>query len=242
VAAPESILVINAATSCPDAEVRRYVAAIQAFMPHFNRAWSLPEVDLAFMPHGQAIPDGFGHLQIVADNSDQARALGYHEVAPSGFPIGYTFAETARQHGSAVSAVLTHEVWEARVNPLIDRVVIGPDGRRWFLEVADAPEADQWGIRWPMPDRSIVLLSNFCLPRYFEFGAPEGPAYDYLGHLRQPIPALLPGGYLAFQEPGGAYGQITAFASAMERARARPQPYGRRYRAMMRDWEPSEAP
>lgn len=237
---PETILVINASSVCPDSEIRRYVAAVQSFMPEFSLAWGLPEVDVAFMPHGQGIPDGFGHLQVVADDSDQAMALGYHEVAASGFPIGYTFARTGRAMGSAVSGTLSHEIFEARCNPMIDRVVAGPDGRQWFIEVADAPEADEWGIEWPMPDGPPVLLSNFCLPAYFDFGAPDGPPYDYRGLLRQPIPALLPGGYLAFQEPGGRWGQVSAFANAKSRARARPAPLSRRYRAMFGTWHPSE--
>lgn len=238
---PESILVLNASTVCGDAEIRRYVAAIQSFMPEFNAAWGLPEVDVAFAPHGQGIPEGFGHIQVVADDSDQAEALGYHEVAPSGFPIGYTFAKTGRAGGNSVSGTLTHEIWEARCNPYIDRQVVGPDGRRWDYENADAVEADEHGISWPMPTGPDVLLSNFVLPGYFIFGAPEGRAYDYRGLLTAQIPAMLPGGYLAFQEPGGAYGQIDSFGNDRRaRARARPRPLSRRYRAMNRSWQVSE--
>jgi hypothetical protein len=238
---PDSILVINASSVCSDAEIRRYVAAIQAFMPEFNSAWRLPEVDVAFMPHGQSIPAGFGHIQVVADDSDQALALGYHEVAPDGHPIGYTFARTGRAAGSAVSGTLTHEIWEARVNPDIDKFVVGPDGRRWDLEVADAPEADEWGIQWDMPSGPPVLISNFCLPEYFNFDAPVGERYDYRGFLTSPIPALLRGGYLAFQEPNGAWGQIDGFGNDRRaRARSRPQPLSRRYRAMLRTWQSSE--
>lgn len=240
---PESILVINAAAPevCSDDEVRRYVAAVQAFMPEFNRAWGLPEVDVAFMPHGQSIPRGFGHLQIVADDSDQAQALGYHEVSEEGYPIGYTFAKTGRAGGTSISGTLTHEIFESRVNPYIDRQIVGPDGRRWDIEVCDAPEADEWGIEWAMPSGQPVLISNFCLPSYYDFDGASGLAYDYRGLLQLPIPAMLPGGYLAFQEPNGAWGQIDAFGNNRRaRMRARPQPFGRRYRAMMRDWQVSD--
>ncbi|HJR01819.1 MAG TPA: hypothetical protein VKA83_09320 [Methylomirabilota bacterium] len=243
---PDSILVINAASPsvCSDDEVRHYVAAIQDFLPEFNRAWGLPEVDVAFMPHGQAIPKGFGHLQVIADDSDQAEALGYHEVAEDGFPIGYTFAKTGRAGGNSISGTLTHEIWEARVNPMIDRQVSGPDGRRWDLEVADAVEADEWGIRWPMPNGPDVLLSDFCLPGYYDFAAPwDDRGYDYRGLLKRPIPEMLPGGYLAFQEPGGRWGQVDAFGSDRRaRARARPLPLSRRYRAMLRSWQTSYNP
>ena len=238
---PEPILVINASSVCSDAEIRRYVAAVQGFMPEFNAAWGLPEVDLAFMPHGQGIPEGFGHLQVVADDSDQAEALGYHDVGPDGHPIGYTFAKTGRAGGSSVSGTLTHEIWEARVNPNIDRQIMGPDGRRWDIEVGDAVEADADGILYPMPSGEPVLLSNFCLPRYYAFGEEVSGSYDYRGLLLAPLPAMLPGGYLAFQEPGGAWGQLDAFGmDRRARARARPQPLSRRYRAMMRSWQESD--
>lgn len=238
---PDSILVVNASSICSDDEIRRYVAALQAFMPEFNEAWGLPEVDVAFMPHGQAIPDGFGHLQVVADDSDQAEALGYHEVTRHGHPIGYTFAKTGRAGGSSVSGTLTHEVFESRCNPNIDKQVHGPDGRRWDVECADAVEADEFGIEWPMPSGPPVLLSNFCLPSYYDFAAPWPGPFDYRGLLKRPIPAMLPGGYLAFQEPGGTYGQIDAFGDDRRaRMRARPRPYSRRYRAMVRDWLESD--
>lgn len=238
---PDPILVINSSTECGDPEIRRYVAAIQSFMPEFNRAWGLPEVDVAFMPHGQPIPEGFGHIQVVADDAEQATYLGYHEVSAAGQPIGYTFARTGRSRGHAVSGTLSHEIWEACVNPMIDRFVVGPDGRRWDYENADAVESDQFAISWPMPTGPDVLLSNFVLPGYFVFNAPEGCPYDYRGLLTSPIPALLPGGYLAFQEPSGAWGQIDAFGNDRRgRMLARPQPFGRRYRAIMRDWRVSE--
>ena len=59
--------------------------------------------------------------------------------------------------------------------------------------------------------------------------------YDYLGLLKHPIPAMLPGGYLAFREPNGSYGQIDSFGmDRRARAAARPDPLSRRYRAMFR--------
>lgn len=232
---PLAIYIVNASKTCSDDEVRHYVAAIQAFMPEFNQAWQLPEVDIAFMPHRQRPPTGLGWLQVVADDADQAGALGYHEMSAQGYPIGFTFAKTGRAAGSAVSGTLTHEIWEMRANPMIDRVIVDRTGRRWDVENADAVEADEFGIVWPMPDGPDVLLSNFVLPSYFDFGAPDGPSYDYRGLLHQPIPAMLPGGYLAFQEPNGHWGQIDAFgANRRARAAARPSPLSRRYRRMFR--------
>lgn len=242
---PRSIVVINASRICHDDEIRHYVAAIQAFMPEFTRSWYLPEVDVAFMPHGQALPDGIGWVQVVADTADQAGALGYHEITRKGVPIGFTFAKTGRAAGSEVSGTLTHEIWEMLGNPMIDQVVVDANGRRWDKENADAVEADEFGITWTMPSGAPVLLSNFVLPSYFNFDAPPGLSYDYRGLLKLPIPAMLPGGYLAFQEPNGQWGQIDAFGTDRKaRAAARPSPLSRRYRRMFRAgdaWQSSEA-
>lgn len=235
------IAIINASKTCSDDEVRHYVAALQAFMPEFRRHWGLPEVDLGFMPHGQRIPDGMW-VQVVADDADQAGALGYHEVTRHGHPIGFTFAKTGRAAGSAVSGTLSHELWEMLGDPYIDRVVVAPDGRRWDVENADAVEADEFAIHFPMPSGPEVLISDFVFPSYFVFGAVEGVAYDYRGLLTKPIPEMLPGGYLAYQEPNGRWGQIDAFRSDRRaRAQARPHVLSRRYRRMFGTWQESEA-
>jgi len=47
------------------------------------------------------------------------------------------------------------------------------------------------------------------LPTYFG-GARGGLKYDFAGHLHHPVPALLPGGYLAIELPNGQWTQITA--------------------------------
>jgi hypothetical protein len=236
------IIVVNASSICPDDEVRHYVAALQTFMPKFCAAWKLPGVDVAFMPHGQQIPHGMW-VQVVADTSDQAGALGYHETARGNFPIGFTFAKTGRAAGSSVSGTLSHEIWEMLGDPFIDRVVVEPaTGRRWDVENADAVENDEYAIRVPMPTGPDVMLSDFVLPSYYNFAAPEGAPYDYRGLLTKPIPAMLPGGYLAFQEPNGRWGQIDAFEAHEHRARAaaRPQALSRRYRRMFGTWQESQ--
>jgi len=211
-------------------------------MPEFCAKWELDEVALAFMPHGQKIPRGMW-VQVVADTSDQAGALGYHETAKGKFPIGYTFAKTGRAAGSSVSGTLSHELWEMLGDPYIDAVVVEPaTERRWDVENADPVESDDYAIHFPMPSGPEVLISDFVFPSYFKFAGPEGVPYDYKGLLTKPIPAMLPGGYLAFQEPTGRWGQIDSFEAHEHRARAaaRPQALSRRYRRMFSAWQESE--
>lgn len=237
---PVRVAVVNVSTVCSDSEVRHWTAALQSFMPEFARVWGI-DCDLGFASSGQNLDDGMW-LQLIADTAEQAGYLGYHETTRAGFPIGYTFAKTGRAGGNAVSVTLSHELWEMLANPYIDKMVPGPDGRSWAYENADAVEADECAIEVPMPSGSSVLVSDFVTPAYFDPAMPAGSVYDYRGLLHSPLPTMLPGGYLAFQEPSGAWGQLTAFATATARAAARPQPLSRRYRAMLRSWQAIEAP
>ena len=236
----QSVGVINVSSICPDDEIRHYVAALQTFMPEFCAAWGLPHVDVGFMPAGQAVPDGMW-VQVIADDSDQAGALGYHEMSRLNYPIGFTFAGTDKKFGQSVSVTLSHELWEMLGDPFIDRTVQAPDGRVFIVENADAVESDDHAIVIPMPTGPPVLLSDFVLPTYFTFGAPSGVPYDYLKKLLQPIPAMLPGGYLAFQMSDGTWGQMTARTTPTARAQARPRVLSRRYRRMFRSWQSSTA-
>lgn len=239
----QPIVVINCST-LDDDEVRHYVAALQMFLPTFLTWWPGPEVDLAFAPHGQRIPKGLW-VQVVADDSRQVDALGYHETTEHGYPIGYTFVRRCRESGSLVSGTLSHELWEMLGDPMIDRVVVDQrTGRRWDVENADAVEADEYGITVPMPSGPPVTLSDFVTPAYFGIEplepAPDG-RFDYRGLLTEPLPAMLPGGYLAYQEPSGAWGQIDRFErDTRARAAARPHLLSRRYRRMFRTWQDSD--
>lgn len=234
------IAIANVSTVVTDDEVRHWVAAIQQFMPAFCAAWGIEHVSVGFIPSATPPPGGM-RRQLVADHSDQAGALGYHEQDVDGFPIGYTFAVTDRLHGSAISGTLSHELWEMLANPFIDAMVEAPDGRRFPKENADAVQADQHGIVITMPAGPNVLLSDFVLPSYYDFRGEEGRAYDYRGLLTAPIPAMLPGGYLAYQLPDGNWGQLDAGMTARARAVARPSPLSRRYRCMFRTWQLSTA-
>ncbi len=236
------IAIANVSTVCTDDEVRHWVAAIQQFMPDFCAAWGLEHVSVGFIPSATPPPGGM-RRQLVADHSDQAGALGYHEQDVDGFPIGYTFAATDRLQGCAPSGTLSHELWEMLANPLIELMVEDPlvVGRRFPKENADPVQADRHGVVITMPDGPNVLLSDFVLPAYYDFGGEPGRAYDYRGLLTAPIPAMLPGGYLAYQLADGSWGQIDSELTARARALARPSPLSRRYRCMFRTWQFSTA-
>src|SRR5207247_10285081 len=103
------VAVINASTVLKDADAGRAVPALQAQVhDDFAPAWGV-DADLVFIPRGAAPPAGAWWLTIL-DNSDQAGALGYHDLTDQGLPLGKVFAGTDIQFGSEWSVTASHEL------------------------------------------------------------------------------------------------------------------------------------
>jgi hypothetical protein len=150
--------------------------------------------DIDLVPADQ-IPDKRMVLGIF-DTADQAYVLGYHDITPSGLPVGKVFVETSRANNASISVVTSHEMCEMVVNPFINRMIqdLRHPFRFWISEVCDAVEADEDGYAI-----EGVQVSNFVLPSYFN--DLSGP-WDQVGLLTGPLPTLRPGGYLSYIEHG----------------------------------------
>ena len=99
------VAVVNHSTVVSDTEVAVTVEALQRqvtnhFEPRWNAGASLIVVDSTAAGHAlrlrasevvQQLPAGAWLLAIL-DDSDQASALGYHELDPKDIPIGRVFA------------------------------------------------------------------------------------------------------------------------------------------------------
>src|SRR2546425_8159515 len=86
-AANITIAVVNESTVLSDSQVRAALPAFQAQVhDDFAPAWGI-DADLVFVPRGRYAPAGSWWL-VILDNSDQADALGYHDVTSSGTPLG----------------------------------------------------------------------------------------------------------------------------------------------------------
>ena len=97
----------------------------------------------------------------------------------------------------------------------------------WAYEACDAVEDDSLGYAI-----DGVQLSDFVLPSYFEVFNIKGP-WDHGLHLTGGMPALTPGGYMAYYDiPSGQWTQIFAkkHGSAQEAYLARPKEGSRRAR------------
>ncbi len=122
------------------------------------------------------------------DTADVAGALAYHDLA-NGAPECRVFAKTTIANGSTVSCDTSHEVLETVFDQWCAYATQLADGRFISNENCDSVEEATYKING-------IEVSNFVLPKYFDPQAKsaDGP-FDYLGLLKKPAPAMLPGGY-----------------------------------------------
>ena len=75
------------------AEVQSATSALQIQVSRdFAPIWG-SDADLTFIPRAVQPPGGVWWL-VILDNSDQAGALGYHDLTPDSLPLGKVFAST----------------------------------------------------------------------------------------------------------------------------------------------------
>jgi|HubBroStandDraft_6_1064221.scaffolds.fasta_scaffold01464_10 hypothetical protein len=192
--APIQISVINASTVVTDDDVRPVVDALQAqVINDFLPAWGVG-AQLTFVPTGSAPPVGSWWLSIL-DDSDQAGALGYHDITPDGLPLGKVFAGTDLKYGTQWSVTASHELLEMLGDPNINLTVFVQNdqstGILYAYEVCDACEGDQFAYKV-----GNVLVSDFVFPSWFESFRPMGSTqFDQTKQIQNPL-QLLAGGYI----------------------------------------------
>lgn len=209
------VAVINASTVLTDDQVQAAVPALQTQVHRdFAPVWGI-DADLSFVASG-AQPDPGLWWVIILDNSDQAGALGYHDVTDQGLPLGKVFAGTDLQYGNQWTITTSHELLEMLADPEINLTVfVQPSERAGTLyayEVCDACEADGLGY-----DIGGTLVSDFVYPAWFESSRQSGSTqFDYANRIQAPL-QLLPGGYIgAFDvTTGTGWHQITAQGAAL---------------------------
>src|SRR5712692_10062037 len=144
------IAVINASTVLTDKDIENVLPALQTQVSRdFAPAWGV-DADLAFVPQGSNPSPGAWWL-VILDNSDQAGALGYHDVTSEGLPLGKVFAGSDIQYGYNWTVTASHELLEMLGDPEIDLTVFvqknARSGELYAYEVCDACEADQFGYQ-----------------------------------------------------------------------------------------------
>jgi hypothetical protein len=211
------IIVVNASKVLTDQQLRRYIPVMQSFDREILApAWNLEPAEYMFdtwtsfkkqRPSGPIDTDDIWPI-FINNKSDTAGALGWHDGEWQGRPIvfGRVFAGDCIRYGTDWRIDLTHEAWEMRGDPNINRQVkISNDSqgreRVAAVELCDPVEDDLYAIAW---QKSKV--SDFVLPAYFSDAS--GP-WSHGNHLDGPCPALASGGYQSLYV-GGQWVQSTA--------------------------------
>lgn len=206
---PTQIAVINASTVLTDSQVQSIVPDLQTQVSRdFYPAWGT-DAHLTFVPQGTNPPSGSWWLTIL-DDSDQAGALGYHDVTNEGLPLGKVFAGTDLKYGSEWTVTASHELLEMLGDPNINLTVFTEKsdntGRLYAYEVCDAVEADNLGYKI-----GSTMVSDFVYPSWFEgFRAAHSTQFDFKEHVTKPF-QLAAGGYIGVFDvtSGNGWTQIT---------------------------------
>lgn len=196
------INVRNQSTVMSDAEIKAIMVALQIQdYRDLAPAWGLMQAKLVFAPKDG--PEVIGQWELVVlDNSDQAGALGYHDVTANGDPLGKVFAKDDLSSGSSVSVTMSHEETEMRVDPGIN--LCSSNGTSFYaLEVGDPCEDDSFGYMI-----GGIKVSDFVTPHWFSDFYDKFAKYDFLDHIKAPL-QLLANGYISINN-GNGWNQITA--------------------------------
>lgn len=226
------IAVINASTVLTDVQVKNALPALQTQVTRdFAPAWGV-DADLELIPKGKKPPAKYWWL-VMLDNSDQAGALGYHDLTKEGLPLGKVFVKSDLQYNLQWTVTASHELLEMLGDPDINLTAFvqnsNSSGRLYAYEVCDACEDDQFGYKI-----GDVLVSDFVFPAWFESFRKKGSTqFDFGKRIKAPF-ELLKGGYIGVFDvgSGGGWTQITAEGSPHAYA-TRPKVGARRERRRM---------
>lgn len=193
-----TIDVVNESTVLADTDVAACVLALQAQVAeHFRPVWDAG----ARLVRTHTVGSKSWGL-VLLDDSDQAGALGYHDLTAAGLPLGKIFARDVINDGLSWTVTASHELLEMLGDPWIDSCCQVGASTFYALEVADACEADQYAY-----EIAGVAVSDFVYPAWFRKGA-AGP-YDQAAHITKPL-QLLPGGYIGAWTPSSGWTQKVA--------------------------------
>ncbi len=235
------ISIVNKSVTYSDEELRVLANALQIQVSRdFFPIWGTNAL-IYYTPKGFN-PSADHWVVGIFDQSDASDALGYHDVTPTGMPLGKAFLGPTLAQGSQISITVSHEILEMLGDPDINLCAEvddkqGRPSKFYAYEVCDAPEDDQFGYTIDTDGQS-VLVSDFVTPAWFEGFRTTGP-FDFRKKISKPF-ELLPGGYIGFLDLGNLQAgwqqqfaravSLDVKAAAKAFALARPRPGSRRAR------------
>jgi hypothetical protein len=197
-----AITILNYATVQLPFTVAGLVASLQAYInvyltPEWGVSATISTVDPPPPITGidTALPGQW--LLLISDDSDQADALGYHDLEKTGMPRAYCFAKTTLDAGEDFAVTCSHEVAEMLADIDCDEmkgpIAVGRQTLFYINELCDAVEDTFFQVNG-------LNMSNFVKREYFNpasgVPAPAHATYDLLGVLKAPL-TLTPGGYMS---------------------------------------------
>ncbi len=194
------IAVTNASTCVSDAQLEAALPTLQQQVSQDFKAYWNADCTLIAFDKAHAIPEGWWQI-VVLDDPDQAGALGYHELAENGAPLGKVFAGLDLRDGYSWTVTLSHELLEMLADPWINWCAAAGDGKIYALEVCDPVEADNLGY-----EINGVLVSDFVTPAWFE--SPTVGRVDFKRRVSRPL-QLGSGGYISVLDTNKGWTQIT---------------------------------
>lgn len=233
------VALVNASTVINDADGAAAAAALQIQVSRdFAPVWGV-DATITYIPKGATAPASSWHLAIL-DNSDQAGALGYHDLTSSGQPLGKIFAKTDLTYKLQWSVTASHELLEMLADPWINLTVFDQNtstaGRLYAYEVCDACEDDSFAYTI-----NSVMVSDFVFPAWFEgWRAQSSTKFDFQNKITKPF-ALLRGGYISYFDIARGGGWRQEFGESIPNVKSRAPIGSRRERRTVGQyqWVPS---
>jgi hypothetical protein len=196
-----TIVVVNASRILRNDELEPFIEVMQTFDDEVLRpAWNLDAATYEFETWNTFRSHRAKDMWPIFINtkSDTPGALGWHDDR-DGLVFSRVFAADCKKYGIDWRIDLTHEAWEMRGDPEINRQVkISNDSlgreRVAAIELCDPVEDDSCGIDW-----KGSRVSDFLLPSYF---SNEPGPWSHGDNLRGPCPTLAVGGYQSIYVDG----------------------------------------
>ncbi len=190
----QKVQIVNKSTVLSDNYISSAVPSLQKQVSeHFAPVWGI-DASLSFC---KETPDVDAWVLGIFDDSDQAGALGYHDLTKAGLPMGKVFARTDLTCGSSCTVTISHELLEMLADPYINRAVqVGTDW--WAVEVGDPVEDDKFGY-----EIDGFLVSDFVYPSWFKMQDSPSAVYDYNKIVSKPLRILIGGYQMVYSQTKG---------------------------------------
>lgn len=191
--APPRVAVVNHSTLIDNAVVYNFTKSLQAQVRRdFAPIWGL---DATVVAELAVDVKPYNWVLGIFDNSDQAGALGYHDLTAAGKPVMKVFVQDSNDAGVPVSSVASHELLETLADAFIESLTLKDNGdgsgRLFAQEVCDPVEASLYQIYGN-------FVSDFVSPWWFGDPKPVGAKYDFLGLIGFPFTNAA-GGFFSYR-------------------------------------------